>query len=69
MPAVLDDQCAPVQAANMDLLEQASSSSFAQGSMRGALKQLALLRAETAEVEQDVEAAQRAAAATEVRWT
>ena len=56
----------PAQAANRDLLEQAGSASCAQGSMRDTLKQLTLLRSKTAEVEQDVEAAQRAAAATEV---
>lgn len=55
-----------MQAANGDLLEQASSSSFAQGSMRETLKQLALLKVKTAKVEQDVEAAQQAAAVTEV---
>ena len=55
-----------MQAANRDLLEQASSESSAQGSMRDALKQFTLLRSQTAEVEQDVEAAQRAAAAAEV---
>ena len=37
--------------------------------MRDALKQLTLLRSKTAEVEQDVEAAQRASAATEVWWS
>ena len=36
--------------------------------MRDALKQLALLRSKIAEVERDVEAAQRASAVTEVRW-
>ena len=42
------------------------SESSAQGSMRDALKQHAVLRSKTAEVDEDVEAAQRAAAATEV---
>ena len=55
-----------MQAADRDLLEQAGSASSAQGSMRDTLKQLTLLRVKTAEVEHDVEAARRAAAATEV---